>query len=230
MKIAQVFTVLFLALTLTVSAQVKQDRNVGSFHSIEASGSFIINIRMGNESALTIVAEEDMQSRVKAEVSNGELSLALESDWTSVGKNEQRVVAYITVAELHEIELSGACEIQSKNTLVATNLELDASGACKMSLDIAAQEVTTDFSGAIKAELRGKTNKLVIEGSGASTVLAAYLLANSVIIDVSGASQVEVRAKEKLKIDASGAAKVVYFGNPAAVEQDTSGAVRITKK
>jgi len=230
MKIKHLLAAFILVYSFHVSAQTKQDRNVAPFHSIEASGSFIINIRMGNESAVTILADENMQNRVKANTSNGVLSLSLASDWTSISKNEQRVVVYITVNELKKIELSGACEIQSKNTLTATSLIIDASGACKMSLDIAAQKVIADFSGAIKAELRGKTNVFILEGSGASTVLASNLISNAVDVDVSGASQVEIHAKEKLTIDASGAAKVIYFGDPATVEQDTSGAVRITKK
>ena len=48
--------------------------------------------------------------------------------------------------------------------------------------------------------------------------------------DASGASNATVSASNDLKVDASGASKISYTGEPKNIKQNSSGASSVTKK
>lgn len=59
---------------------------------------------------------------------------------------------------------------------------------------------------------------------------AEKLVAETVDLQLSGACKAAVNAKKHLKIAASGACHVDYWGNPSVVDQDMSGVCSINKK
>ena len=69
---------------------------------------------------------------------------------------------YITVKELSEIDISGACILKSKNTLNRQcNIIIDASGASKIFLDLKLQRIwILDLSGASKLTLRWQLQEI----------------------------------------------------------------------
>ena len=212
---------------LVQAQQVKQTRNVGAFTGIEVSGAFKVFLRMGTESSLTVIADKEALTDIKSRVNNGILVVDVDSDWWDSG-NKGKMELYITVTTLKEIDLSGACSLETKNTIKATTLEIDLSGACKMEADFSCDVMELDLSGATKLTLAGNCTKFNVEASGASAIYASDLQAKYVNIDASGACKAEVSATTELNIDASGACKVYYKGN-AKVNSDVSGAASVSK-
>ncbi len=212
---------------LASQAQEKQDRPVSNFSYIEVSGVFKVFIRTGDKAALTIVADDHVINNVETEVDNGVLEIELDSEWWESNNNIKVLEAYITVTELKGMDISGACVVETKNTLSGNNIEIEASGASKINAKLSYTSVELDLSGASKLELTGNCGELFIEGSGASMINAAHLQAKNVNVDVSGASKVSVHATNKLNIDASGASKISYKGNPS-IKKDVSGASSVT--
>lgn len=227
MKTKALLLALFAATAFFAHAQVKQDRNVGTFSSINVGGTFKIYLRMGDKSALTIIADKDVLSKIKTTVNNGVLDVSLEEDWWNDSSNETMEL-YITVTNLNEIDLSGACSLETKNTIKSGSLTLDLSGASKLEAQISCDILELELSGASKSTLKGNCTKLNVEASGASAIYAADLQSKISSIDASGACKAELNVVNELNVDASGACKVYYTGNPK-VNQDVSGAASVTK-
>ncbi len=227
MKTKAILLAIFIAAAFFANAQVKQDRNVAAFTSINIGGSFKIYLRMGEKSALTVIADKDVIDNVKSTVSNGVLEVDLDEDWWD-DSNNGKIELYITVVNIREINLSGACTLETKNTIKAPTLDIDLSGATKLDAQLSCDILEMELSGASKITLTGNCTKLNVEASGASAIYAADLHTKISSIDASGACKAELKVANELNVDASGACKVYYSGNPT-VNQNVSGAASVTK-
>ncbi len=223
-----VLFLLTLSIVLTTYGQTKQNRDVCCFNSVEISGAFNVYLRMGDESAVTVIADEDVINDVITEVDNNVLEVSFDGDWWDMGKSSDDVKIYITLSTVKNLEFSGACVVSSKNSLRGSTINIESSGASKMNLEFACSTLDFEISGATKATFSGTCGKLNIEASGASAINAADLQTEIVNMDISGASKADVYASERLNIEASGASKVRYKGSPS-ITKDVSGASSISK-
>ncbi|MCJ8163744.1 DUF2807 domain-containing protein [Pontibacter sp. E15-1] len=201
-----------------------QDRKVSGFKGIEVSGGFTVEITQGNQERLRIEAEENLLQNIKTEVRNGVLHIYNDKGIST----NKGMKAYITIRELNSIHLSGGVKVIGMSAFKMNDLELDLSGASKVTMELHAKELKADMSGASKVEFTGDADKVDMNLSGASKAELAALEARHVRVDASGASKVKVYAKELLDIDASGASAVFYKGKPR-ITAETSAAARVSK-
>lgn len=227
-RFAPTLLIIGLLFSTLAIAQTKQTREVSAFTGIEISGAFKVYLRMGDKSGITVVADEDVIDRVKTTVNNDILEVEVENEWWDWVKDNDEIELYVTFKTLKSMELSGATNVVSKNSLRGTAIDIEASGACKLDLDFACTNLELDFSGATKATLGGSCTTLNIEASGASAIYAANLQTETLKMDISGATKAEVWATKTLNVEASGASKVLYKGDPE-LYKDVSGASSISK-
>jgi predicted small secreted protein len=186
--------------------RVTQKRDVPGFVAIEVSGAYEIEITAQKERSLEITGDDNILPLVRTEVRGNVLHID-----SSKGFNINRAITLkITVPDLESISTSGASKIT-------------ASGINNSEMDI-------DSSGASKIMLAGVTKKLKIGTSGASTIEAKELRAERVDVESNGAGYVSVYATEQLDASANGAARVDYYGDPATVHPEASGAGSVNKK
>lgn len=232
-----IFSVLVLALMLAnlpVLAQrnkikgdgelVSQNRAVSGFKGINVSGGFAVEITQGNSESVRIEAQENLLSSIQTEVKNGVLHIYTSNNIT----NSKGMKAYITLKELNSVSISGGVKVTGKSTFKANSFDLDMSGGSKVQLAIDTKKLKMDMSGASKVVLTGQADEVAMDMSGASKVDASELEAKRVRVGASGASAVKVYAKDALSIDASGATKVDYRGNPK-ITSTASPAAKITQ-
>lgn len=182
---------------------VSDQRNVGEFTSVDASGVYKIEIVAQKDFAVSVEADDNLLPFIKTEVSNGVLKVYSEKKIRS--KNALRI--RISAPNIEKIEASGA-----------TNIDL--SGINNSSLEL-------DTSGASKVSVAGETVAFKVDVSGASKINAAALKADKATIDASGASRVSVNAVSELNADASGASTISYTGSPVNLNNRATGAAKI---
>jgi hypothetical protein len=142
----------------------------------------------------------------------------------------REILVYVSAPSYKSIEVSGASKIIGDNTISANEaLNLGASGASKVMMELSGGNIGGDVSGASTVELKGQVSKIDMQASGASHIKAYDLVADEAIVDVSGASSIEITANKNLKADASGASHIRYKGN-ASVNSNTSGASNVSKE
>ena len=183
-----------------------EKRNVPAFTAVNISGAYDVEIVVQKEQSLEIEGDDNLLPLIRTEVKNGVLEINNEKSFNT--KHTLRV--RISIPQLEGISSSGASE------MVVSNVKSD--------------EFKIDTSGAGSLKVAGETKRLALEMSGAGDVDAKELRAEKVTVNSSGAAGAEVFASQDLRVDASGAGHIDYYGNPKNVSEDVSGAASISKK
>jgi len=183
-----------------------EKRDVADFQAIDVGGVFQVEVTAQKDFDVEIEADDNLLPLIKTEVRGGVLRLETEKR-ISTG-NPIRV--RISAPDIQNLEVSGASKVSLTN-LSNENLEIDSSGASKITV-------------------AGETANLIIDVSGASKIDAENLKTENASIDASGASSVSVYATNELKTDVSGASSVIYQGSPKNFVKKTSGASSVRQK
>ncbi len=183
-----------------------EKRNVSDFKAVDVSGAFVVEITAQKDYSVEVEADDNLLQFIKTE-SNGE-TLKIETEGRISTSNTMKI--RISAPDIENLHISGASKISIVN-LDNESLNIDSSGASKISCE-------------------GKTIDLTVNMSGASKFDGEKLSAEKVSVDASGASRASVSVKTDLKADLSGASKVVYYGNPTNIEKKTSGASSVVGK
>ncbi|MCE3229626.1 MAG: hypothetical protein K0S32_4177 [Bacteroidetes bacterium] len=210
MKKIVLSTVAIMFCSTAFFAQVKQERQVSGFNKLESTSAIKVFLTIGDKEGVTFEAEEDVISKLKAEVKNGELKLYLEG---KVNSNND-IIARVTAKSIIAIEASGASMVDVVTPLSTDKMVLEASGAAGIELELTTKEVVANVNGAGSIEIKGSTKELKAVATGAGRLKAAELKSEDVIVSASGAGSASVNAKTSLKADASGAGCVKYSGEP----------------
>lgn len=217
---------IILALTallpLTTLAQdhniVLQERNLAPFDGIDVGGAFTVILSQGNTQIVKVETDENLQSKVITEVENGELKISSKSM-----NNPGKLNVYVTVKQLHSLNISGAASVKGENKLTSDHLRIESSGAAKATLDVETTKLDTEVSGASDLKLSGSATEHTSELSGAGQLKALDLITSKSTLDISGAAEGRITAKDEINADVSGAGKLTYYDEPAVKHINKSG-------
>ncbi len=202
----------------------KEERKHTGFNAIDIGGMANIYITQADEYKVVIEADENLLPIIKSKMKGSTLHIYNDKNISKVTE----LNIYISMPEIKRIELSGAVELHTTNTLSGDRLELDCSGASDLELSLKYDVVKLDFSGACDADLEGYARELSMDISGAAEVDAYELESEDVEVDASGAASIKVFASSELRADVSGASSVRYKGD-ATVSISKSGAASVRK-
>jgi hypothetical protein len=183
---------------------VTENRPVEEFSSVEAEGAFDIEWTPGPASC-TIRTDENLLPHVETSMAGKKLRL----EWHGQLHPTHGMKVRLSSASMSGARLTGAVRL-SATRLSGKGFYLDGTGATRVTLD-------------------GAVNELMATMSGASKLDAESLQVKTAELSISGAGKAEVSASDVLKVAISGAGKVTYNGNPA-VEKHISGAGTIRKR
>jgi hypothetical protein len=179
-------------------------RTVETFHSVQASGAFTLEVRSGSTAPSVVVEGDDnIVPLFVSDVSDGTLHLHLPSGSFDL---KTPLFVRVEVPKLQRVEASGAIDT-SVEAIAGKSFEAELSGACKL-------------------RASGTVDEFRVFGSGATRVDAFDLEGQDVRLSLSGASRGNVNAARALTVDVSGASTVRYRGTPS-VESSASGASSI---
>ncbi|MBU2650859.1 MAG: DUF2807 domain-containing protein [Bacteroidetes bacterium] len=198
---------------------VTQERQVRGFNSIQVGGAFKVILTQGQEEYLQLELEENLMDKVITEVVGGELKIYTKDNINA----KSDMIVRITFKNLEELDISGACDVSSANTFKLGELELEASGASEIDLEMTLEKLECNCSGASNVDLKGNALSMDLDLSGASNIDALEFEVEVADIEVSGAADAKIFASKKLNAGVSGAASIRYKGTPA-INTDISGA------
>ncbi len=192
---------------------VKETRAVEAFRGLDVGGIFNVYITQGNQSSLVIEADENLLDHISTNVSNAILHIS-----SNKIKNATRLNVYITNPVWEKIEVGGASNLSSENTLSGTQMDIRTSGAAEAQVDVDVDELTSRASGASQLTLTGSATTHTARASGAADISARRLETNESFAEASGAANIRVNATEKVQGKTSGAGDVDVSGNPSVIE------------
>jgi hypothetical protein len=143
---------------------------VGNFHEIDASRAVKVIITDGQPGRIEMAAEENLMKYVVVRVQEGELKVSLQ-DNVSVSMNEPIVVRVPDNGNIRTIEASSAAKVLSEKQLTVNKLEVEASSAAMIRLDVKADACDFDASSAAQIAARIETRRVEAESSSGSTII-----------------------------------------------------------
>jgi hypothetical protein len=224
--IKKTISLLFVGLLFASTLATAQDitmHETAEFNGIEVGGVFNVFLTQAPICSVEFESEGLNPEDIEAEVNNGILKLSYGGSFPRGAK----ITAKITAPYFSSIEASGVVNLKSTNTLEYEKMKLEASGATKITLDLITDDLFSEVSGASNVYLKGKATVHKVKISGASLLKADELSSDVVVVDASGASNLEINAKSKLTAGLSGTSKLIYTQEPLVKEIAASGLSKV---
>lgn len=219
----KLLSIAFLSLVFTLSAQVTQNRNTGSFSRIQVSDAVNVIYTQSDSNEVKLVGNEKELATVETKVENSTLMISAK------GKFYNPVTVYVKNNNLEEVMASGASEFKTTNTVKTNSILVSVSGAAHASATIDSKLIREVQSGASEVTLSGSTDQLDIELSGASTLKAYHMKSVNANIITTGAASAKVNVSDKLTANASGASNIKVKGNVKDISAEATSAATITR-
>jgi len=181
------------------------ERQIGAFANIDASGAFQINWYNGAPN-LRIKTDENLFPYVESEISGNTLRLRIREQI----RPTHGITVSIASPTREAAKIRGAVKLAASQ-LTGPRFALEGTGASRVSLD-------------------GNIDQLLADVTGASDLKAGALQTKTAEISIQGAGDAEVAVAEKLKVAIAGAGKVSYSGDPPTIEKHITGAGSIRHK
>jgi hypothetical protein len=203
------------------------ERPVSSFTQVEANGDIKLIVIQGDLKPVKIVGDENILSFIEVIQDGDRIKIETKPGVNLIPSGDLSV--YVSSPAYKSIEVSGSSDIIGQNKITSSGaLNLQASGAGDIQMEVDAPKITSGISGSGSIKLKGQTKDLDIDLSGAGHAYCYDLLTENTTVQISGAGSAQVYASVKLKADVSGAGNISYKGN-ASVSQEISGAGSVNK-
>jgi hypothetical protein len=217
-----------MARSVKGSGTVKEEtREVADFSGVEVGSSIQATIAIGSKS-VKLSADDNLLPLIKTEVRDGRLMASLEPNVSIQTNNPIKLT--LSTPKLDYVGASGASRVTAAVS-TTDRFGLDSSGASHVVIaGLSTGALSVEGSGASNITLSGQCKSLKLGLSGASNLKAQELSADTVQVDISGASRGEVRTSGTVKGDVSGASSLHVAGSPSSHSVGISGASRVSFK
>ena len=207
---------------------VKENREVGSFHSLDISGAFDVSLRQGDGFEVEIEGDENLLEYIEVETMGNTLEVHVRKGINI--REFKELNLYISMKEVKDISLSGMISLIGENRIQGDEISLDHGGMGTTKLDLFSNKLEASIHGMAKLKLEGQVNQVFLDNSGMGSIEAEDLKATRLKIDNSGMGNADVYATTELDISSSGMGKVTYSGNAEIKSMSSSGMAKVKKK
>lgn len=221
--------ILFVALLFTginSAFAEPQDRHLSGFHALSVSASFDVYITQGSTESVKVQAPADVIDRVITEVRGDVLTIRSKNgsfNWGNLFSSHGKMVIYVTVKDLHSINISGSCDVFFKDGINANRLALQISGSGNVLGKLNVKTFDCVISGSGDVKLSGTAENSTASISGSGDFHARDLVTANTAIRVSGSGDAAVNATQTLDAHVSGSGDIRYTGGAKQVSTSTSG-------
>lgn len=204
--------------------QTEEERQkLKAFSSLNVSGPFEVELIISHKSEIIIEGNKEAINNTLVLSKGKELAIAFK------GKKKPNKLIKLTVytSELREIELKGKAEVYAPETIKGRSLSIQIAEHASCYLDLDVENLKCKLTGAAQMELTGTCKQFAVETEDAAFLTCHELKAEKLSLKAKGASNSSVYAKNSLKVTASNAANILYYGNPKQKDLKSVGAVRL---
>jgi phage shock protein PspC (stress-responsive transcriptional regulator) len=179
---------------------------VSNFEKIDFGHAFVVLIKQGNVSKVEAFCDnkEDLDD-LQAKVSDGNLKIDFEDPFKN---RANRIQLIVTTPSLSALNISGAAEAKVFGFEKFKNMDLQLSGSSRLAIEVHAEKLNVDASGASSVLCKGNTGMLHLVLSGASRFLGKGLVTSKAQVDASGASEANLSTIKDLQTNISGGSTV----------------------
>ena len=205
---------------------VTKDRKAEDFAGIKVSSGIDVYLKQGNNMSITVDADENLHEYILTEVRNGVLNV-----YTDANIRESKMKrVYVTMKDINSVRTTSAGDVVGETPVKSDRLELSASSAGDIKLEVTSKEININISSSGDMTLSGETDILEADLSSAGDLNAYELTVREADISASSAGDADINVTEKLTARASSAGDINYRGNPKYIDSHSSSAGGIHKR
>jgi hypothetical protein len=205
---------------------VSRERKTDSFTGIKVSSGIDVYLKQGDNMTVTVEADENLHEYILTEVKGGVLNVYSEYNI----RNAEKKRVYVTMKEVNSLMTTSAGDIYGESPINTNRLELSASSAGNIKLEVHAKDIDIDISSSGDITLTGESDKLRADLSSAGDLNAYDLKSREADISVSSAGDADVNVSERITARASSAGDINYKGDPKYVDSHSSSAGEIHRR
>ena len=198
------------------------------YQEIAVLGFFDVFLISGQEGNISIKAESNLMDYIIITSKNNQLKIKLKKNISI--KTKKGVFITVPFKDLEKISLHGSGDIVSKNYINTNIFETILSGSGDIKLDINADKIMSKITGSGDITIQGKTDELTTNIIGSGDFVSKELKAKTVKVLVTGSGDATVYADNKLEAKVIGSGDIVFYGNPLFEKTTTIGSGDIISK
>jgi hypothetical protein len=205
---------------------VTKERDIKSFTGVKVSSGIDVFLKQGDNVSLTVEADENLHEYIMTDVRDGILNV-----WSDANiRKAERKRVYVTAKELSSVKTTSAGDVMCETPIKTDKMELSASSAGNIKMEVNAKEIEVDISSSGDITLSGEADSMEADLSSAGDLNAYDLKVREADISVSSAGDANVNVTEKITARASSAGDIHYMGNPKYIDAHSSSAGGIHKR
>jgi len=205
---------------------VTEERSVDPFNGIKGSSGLKVFITQGNEESVKIIADQNLQEKIKTEVIEGKLKIYTEYNIRNAKSKEVHVV----YKNIDYLSSSSGCALKGENKLETDDIRINVSSGGHLKLEITASQIECDASSGGEGSLKGTTDNLEVNASSGGGLDATDLVSKYVIAGASSGGHAKVYATEGFNMDASSGGNISYSGGGKVDKKNSSSGGSIRKR
>lgn len=205
---------------------VTKERKTESFTGIRVSSGIDVYLKQGNNESMSVEADENLHEYIVTEVRGGVLNVYTDANI----REAKRKRVYVTMKEVNSVKTTSAGDVVGQTPVKTERLELSASSAGDIKLEVYAREIDLNISSSGDITLTGEAEKLNGDLSSAGDLNAYELSVKEADISASSAGNADINVSERIRARASSAGDINYSGNPKFVDAHSSSAGSIRKR
>lgn len=200
---------------------VKKERTASYFDGVRVSSGIDVYLKQGEKESITVEADENLHEYIVTEIKDGILRVYA----ANVNIREaERLRVYVTIKDVKSLRTSSAGDLIGETPFRGENIEIGASSAGDIKIEVYAKVVEVDISSAGDIRLTGEADNLIADLSSAGDLNAGDFKVKDAKVSVSSAGDASVFVTEKLVARSSSAGNITYQGSPKAVDAHSSSA------
>ncbi|HSJ56516.1 MAG TPA: DUF2807 domain-containing protein [Anaerolineae bacterium] len=184
---------------------VRRPFDLDGFRRIDASSAARVSVIQAGEYRVELVVDDNVEPYVDVRVDDETLHVTLE-DGTYTGITLQ---LQVSMPELAGITLDGGSSARG---------------------EVTGDALAVGVNGGSLAILGGSVRDLTVNAAGGSQALLGDLAAVDVVLDVGGASRVQINASGEVTGVANGSSTVSVSGSPTSVDVETNGGSSVNRE
>lgn len=227
----KIFTIAALFLSVSATAQTKQQRNVGSFSGISGATGIDVQITQGHEETVFVSASDDsFVDKLKTVVEDGVLKIYYENtNWKNRKQNKLTLKAFVTYKTINKLMVGSGAGITALNAVTVPSLSLQINSGAKFLGEIKVTNFSLEQNSGAVSKITGNATNTKANLSSGAVCTSPNLITEMFKVDASSGSVIKIGVNKQLSAKVSSGAMVGYTGDAEIVNKNVSSGGTIKK-
>jgi hypothetical protein len=205
---------------------IRKVRQTPPFDGLRVSTGIDVYLKQGDNISVEVETDENLHEYINTNVKNGILHV-----YTDLNIRRATVKkVYISMKDITSLHSGSAGDITGETPVRTDNIEIGASSAGDIKLEVYARSVSVNISSSGDVTLKGECENLFARLSSAGNLNAFDLRAKEAEVNASSAGDADISVSKRLRARASSAGNIIYQGNPAILDSHSSSAGTIRRR